>query len=331
MIRECQYTELVKYERNGLTEQVHSGILLYMNKNKILYRAGNDNNYKFYHRSCMKPMQASILIDLGIDKELDLTNQELAVCCASHTGDIEHQELVLSILKKNNLTEESLLCPPHTPLSKEEQKRLIINNTNPTKIHNNCSGKHAAMLSICLHNNFCLSNYKDFSHPLTKMVINKICELCEIKNEDYQISKDGCGLPVIATTLEQLGKGFLNLFTSEKYKRLTDAFLQYPYLIGGKDRLDSEIINASENIIAKVGAGGLCTVVNTKKEECLVIKIADSNMEARSFAIISALLQLKWLDPDKMYSSRLKNLYIKEILSQDNDVLGYVYPCFSIS
>ena len=113
---------------------------------------------------------------------------------------------------------------------------------------------------------------------------------------------------------------------SEKIK---NAFLNYPYIIGGNMRLDSEIINSGRNIIAKVGAGGLCVVVNIEKEECLVIKIADSNMEARSFAIINSMLQLKWLDKKEILSNP-KNIYIKDIRSQDNEVLGRIEPCFII-
>lgn len=330
-MNELKYTKLVEYKRNGLAEQSHSGILIYMNKKQILYKAGEDNNYKFYHRSCMKPMQASPLIDFKIDEKYNLTEEELAVCCASHAGDLEHQVKIKSILKKIGLAENDLLCHPHEPLSKKERIRLIKNNLTPQKIHNNCSGKHSAMLAICKERNFDIKNYKDINHPLSKLIINKVAELCEIQNNDYIISKDGCGLPVIATSLEELGKGFLNLFTDKKYIKITNAFLNNPYLIGGTGRLDSEIINASDNLVAKVGACGLCVVVNTDKEECIVVKIEDSNMEARSFAVINALLQLKWLETQRVESSPINEIYIKKILSQDNEELGCVLPCFKIA
>lgn len=327
--KEAEYIKLVEYNRNGLNEQVHFGIILHMNKKGIIKKIGNDNGYKFYHRSCMKPLQVSPIIDLGLDKKYNLTLEEIAVCCASHTGDLIHQEKIKSILNKIGYKEDDLLCPPHSPLSKEEQKRLILNNLEPTKIHNNCSGKHSAMLSICKEMNFPTSNYKDLDNPLSDFIISHVCKLCEVNKEDIIISKDGCGLPVIATTLEELGRGFLNLFTNKKYEKITKAFLNYPYLIGGKNRQDSEIINASQNLVAKVGACGLCVVVNIEKEECIVVKIADSNMEARTIATIDALLQLKWLDI--VSSSQVNNIYIKKILSQDNEVLGSIKSCFNLN
>ena len=201
---EPQYAKLVEYIRSGLVEQVHFGLVVLMNKKQVLKRIGNDNNYKFYHRSCMKPLQVSPIIDLNIDEKYGLTEQELAVCCASHTGDKIHQEYIKSILKKIGFCEDDLLCPAHEPLSNEECKYLIINNLLPQKIHNNCSGKHSAMLAICKEMGYSKERYKDLSHPLSDFIINHVCNLCEVKRENVEISKDGCGLPVIATTLEEL-------------------------------------------------------------------------------------------------------------------------------
>ncbi len=320
------YAQLIKHYRNGLAEQVHFGLIIHMNKNGIINKIGEDNNYKFYHRSCMKPLQASIAIDLN----LDLTQQELALCCASHTGDEMHRKIVLSILNKYNFIPDNLLCAPHSPLSKKEQENLIKTNKNPDKIHNNCSGKHALMLAVCKEKGFSVDEYNNLNHPLSQLIIDNVCRLCETDKNNIVISKDGCTLPVIATSLETLGRGFLNLFTNSKYKKITQAFLRYPYLIGGNYRLDSEIINASNNLIAKVGACGLCVVVNLDKEECLIVKIADSNMDARAFATICSLLQLNWLDKNNIESNQISKLYNKKIQSQDNEVLGEVTSCFNI-
>ena len=328
----CEYAKLIEYRRNNLSEQIHTGIILHMNRNKIITQTGNDNGYKFYHRSCMKPLQIATLIDLEIDKKINLTDEEIAICSASHAGEMLHQEMVLSILKKTGYKEDDLLCPPLLPLSKKEQRRLIINQLPIRKIHNNCSGKHSAMLAICKEKGYKTENYKDYNHPLTNIILNKVCELCETSKDNVIISKDGCGLPVIATSLYELGKGYLNLFCNPKYKRIKQSFLNNPYLIGGDGRLDTEIIKASKGkLIAKVGAGGLCTVVNTEKEECLIVKIADSNMEARSICVTESIKQLKWPENIKDFSDHLDKIYKKEIVSQDNEILGEIVPCFSIS
>ncbi len=325
------YTKLIEYNRNNLTEQIHNGIILHINKDRIINKIGDDNNYRFYHRSCMKPFQASLLLDLNLDKKYNIDESELAVCAASHTGDLIHREKILSLLAKAGFKEDDLLCLPHEPLSKEENKRLIKLNLPFDKLHNNCSGKHSAMLIICRHFNYDISNYTDFEHPLFSLILNQVMSLCELSREDISISKDGCGLPVIASDLFSLGRGFLNLFSDTKYEKLKNAFLRYPYLIGGSGRLDSEIINAGSDIIAKVGAGGLCVVVNLKDKEALVVKIADSNMEARAFAVIYSLLQLNWIKSENINSSNLKKLVCNKITTQTGEVIGNILPCFDIN
>ena len=297
---EPNYVKLIEYIRNGLVEQVHFGLIIRMNKNGVIERIGNDNDYKFYHRSCMKPMQASLIIDLGIDKKYELSEDEIALCCASHAGDKIHQRIVKNILDKAGFTQEDLLCPSHEPLSKKENDFLLLNSLSPKKIHNNCSGKHAAMLSICREKNFPVQNYKDLTHPLSDLVINHVCKLCEVKKDEIIISKDGCGLPVIATSLEQLGKGFLNLFTD-----------------------NTQIIENTKNVIAKVGACGLCVIVNIEKQEAVIIKIADSNMEARFYTAFEVLKQLNWLENNSIIENR-------EIKTLDDEVIGIIKPCFCL-
>lgn len=332
MLKEPEYSALLKYIRNGLVEQIHYGIILHMNKKGVIKKIGNDNNYKFYHRSCMKPLQAAILTDLGLDKKYNLSLEEIALCCASHTGDEIHQKNVLSLLSKGGFSENDLLCSVHEPLSKDEQKKLILNNEQPKKIHNNCSGKHSAMLLVCKEKGYDIKNYTDINHPLSSLIINNVCRLCETDKKDIIISKDGCTLPVTATNLEALGRGFLNLFCNPKYERIKQAFLNYPYHIGGNYRLDSEIINASgKHLIAKVGACGLCVVVNPDKEECIVVKIADSNMEARAIVTIKALLQLKWPISNIKETDHFSKIYNDKIYCQNGEIVGEIKECFNLN
>lgn len=324
------FAKLVEFERNGLVEQEHSGIILHLNKNKILKKIGEDNNYKFYQRSCMKPLQLAEHIELGLHKKFNFTLAEIAVASASHTGSLQHQEIVRSILSKIGLDESNLLCGKQVPLSKEEQNRLLIANEQEKPIHNNCSGKHAAMLALCVSNGWSIDNYLEDSHPLNQVVIARVAKLCNVPTGDYVLSKDGCGLPTIATTLQQLGLGFLNLFFDEKYSVIKNAFLENPYLIGGEDRLDSEIIVASnKTLIAKVGAGGLCVVLNVDKEEAIVVKIADANMKARSIVVIEVLRQLNWLDDNQISSNKINSLFDKTIKTLDGEVIGSINTCFS--
>ncbi len=308
--------KLVVYVRDGLVEQEHFGYVVRADKSRVLERSGEDKNYPFYLRSCAKPLQASLIIDYALDKKFDLTGEEIAVCCASHAGEKVHVDIVKNLLKKFGLTEEKLKCGNHDPISKTAQKELIRNGIDAGAIYNNCSGKHAMMLGLCVLNGWDIENYDDINHPLQIAIKNKIYELCEINHHDYPITKDGCGVPIFSMPLANIVKGYLNLFCDKKYEKIKNAFINYPYIIGGEDRTDTKIMSNdnSSKLIAKVGAGGLCVVVNTELEEGFVVKICDSNMDAREILTADLINNLHWGNIE--ISHDIKTLH--------NDIVGHV-------
>ena len=149
------------------------------------------------------------------------------------------------------------------------------------------------MLGLCKLNDWDMDNYDNINHPLQIAIKNKIYELCDVK-KDYPITKDGCGVPIHSMPLANIVKGYLNVFCNPKYEKIKNAFLKHAYTIGGEDRTDTKIIEKSKNLISKVGAGGLCVVVNTELEEGFVVKICDSNMQAREILTIDLINNLHW-------------------------------------
>lgn len=287
--------KLVEYIRDGLVEQEHFGFVVLCNREKIIGTTGETNNCPFYLRSCAKPLQASLLIDFGMDKFFNMTEDEIALCCASHAGEEIHTKTAQRLLKKIGLEPASLKCGLHKPLSKTEQKKLLLNSEVKNVFHNNCSGKHIMMLGLCVMNGWDILTYDDINHPLQKLIKQRIYDLCEIK-QNYPVTSDGCGVPIHSMPLFNMVKGYLNLFCNPVYEKLTHAFLNKPYIIGGEDRTDTKIIENSKNIIAKVGAGGLCIVINTEKEEGFAVKICDSDMKAREIVVIDTLKNLRWAE-----------------------------------
>ena len=94
--------------------------------------------------------------------------------------------------------------------------------------------------------------------------------------------------------LANIAKGYLNLFCDPKYARIKKAFLYHSFLIGGADRTDTKIISLSSNLIAKVGASGLCVVVNTEIEEAFVVKLCDEDLKVRELVTIDLINNLHW-------------------------------------
>ena len=114
--------------------------------------------------------------------------------------------------------------------------------------------------------------------------------------------------------LKNMLTGYLNLFLSDKYSIIRDAFLEYPDIIGGDGRLETKIMSSSDNIIAKCGAGGICIVVNTKLSDAFIVKIMDCNMQAREAVVLEMLKKLEWCDIP--YDNQIKTLH--------GETVGYI-------
>ena len=284
----------VRYVRDGLVEECHRGIL------QFGFDGGDLNPY--YLRSCAKPLQASLLIDHNID----FTQEELAFCSGSHAGEECHVNVAKNILKKIGLDESYLKCGIHPPLSKSMQDKMLLKGEKYSAIHNNCSGKHLGFLAICVLQGWNLGTYYEPNHPLQKEVKNRIYELCEIlPDSDYPITTDGCGVPIVSMPLANLLKGYENLISG--YPQIINAIIKNPYIYGGEDRLDTEIIkSASGLLVAKVGAGGLCVVYNLNLKDGFAVKIEDASMQARKAAVLEIINRIGWADIN--YDKQIKTL-----------------------
>lgn len=316
---------LLEYIRVGLVEQAHSGLFLKLTQPGEIFKIGEGNSYPFYLRSCAKPLQASLLIDFGLDDEL--TSDEIAICCASHAGEQCHVDTVRKLLQKFEISENNLKCGLHKPLSKIEQNKLLLSGAKENILQNNCSGKHAMMLIVCKKMGWGVNDYNDVKHPLQVAIRAKIYELCEVEH-DFPVTKDGCGVPICSMPLINMLKGYLNLFLNDKYFKIKEAFVNNPYLIGGEDRLDSIIMGVNKNLIVKVGAGGLCIVVNLLKKEALIVKIIDCDMKARAICIFEALRQLNWLDKTMLNEPAVKSFNNRDIVTLHGEKVGQINPCF---
>ena len=318
---------LVQHIRNGLIEEEHDGCIMTLN-------SGDKTNYPYYLRSCAKPLQASLIIDYGLDKKFNLTSEEIALCCASHAGEKCHTDIAERLLNKFGLTYNQLKCGLHKPLFNKNTMDEV------TYFHNNCVGKHILFLALCKENGWDTKTYDCIDNPLQQEVIRKLSELCEVKTRvqdettnnynnnhtysyPYPITKDGCGVPILSMPLRNILKGFINLFCDKKYEKIKDAYLENPYIIGGKDRLDTEIIQNSKGLVAKVGAGGLCVVVNIELKDGLIVKINDCNMDTRRLVVFEALNKLGWSDYkcDKSIKT-LHNEIVGEIVINTGNLNG---------
>lgn len=315
---------LLQQTRSNLTEQEYYGYIILCNADKNIQKIGIDYDYPYFHRSAAKPLQASVLKDFKTDEYYDMSAREIAVCCASHTGEQVHIDILRNLLKKGGICETDLKCPAIEPLDKSEQIKFA---GKYTPLHNNCSGKHTLMLLICRQMGWDIATYLDRDHPLQIAVYKKIQQLCEAPKE-LPFTFDGCGAPNFATSLSELAKGFYNVFCTDDYRGIRNAFLSHPYLIGGNHRPDTEIMQLGNHICAKAGAGGIMCIANTLSSHVLVIKLMEADMQARSIVAVDAMIKLGWVDD--INSTDCTLLYNKIVTTENKKPIGEYKSLFDI-
>jgi L-asparaginase II len=172
-------------------------------------------------------------------------------------------------------------CIAERELYYEAFKKWLMANTNDFKFD---------LFSL-------IENYDKPTHPLQIALKQKINKMCEV-DIDYPTTTDGCGVPILSMPLKNMVKGFLNL---QQYPQIINAIKQNPYIYGGENRTDTEIIQKTDNLIAKVGAGGLCVVLNYEQKSAFALKLNDCSYEARRVALFETINWLGWgnIDYDK--------------------------------
>ncbi len=119
------------------------------------------------------------LVESGAADAFALGKAELAVACASHSGDAIHLEAVRSLLDKAGVDESLLACGAHWPLSEAAQREIARAGSTPRPIHNNCSGKHAGMLATAVQLGVRLQGYELPDHPVQIEIARVISEIWE--------------------------------------------------------------------------------------------------------------------------------------------------------
>ncbi|MEO7456207.1 MAG: asparaginase, partial [Gemmatimonadaceae bacterium] len=132
--------------RGALVESRHRVHAAVVNGGGALIASANDPSLVSYWRSCAKPFQIMPLLEHRGFDAIAWGDDQLALACGSHGGEPEHVALAGAMLASIGLEEGDLACGPHEPLSKRGAKALREQGLLPSRLHNNCSGKHASML-----------------------------------------------------------------------------------------------------------------------------------------------------------------------------------------
>ena len=242
------------------------------------------------------------LVESGAADAFGLGDDELAVACASHSGEPVHVAAVRSLLAKAGLDESYLACGAHWPISEKAASELIRAGRRPQAIHNNCSGKHAGMLAACVHLGFDPRGYARPDHPLQHMIAKFISETCAIALDRSRMGIDGCSVPTWAMPLRALARGFARLGTGEGLaveraraaNRLVAACFASPVLVAGEGRFDTLVMSKlAPSVFVKGGAEGVHCAALPRLGLGVAVKVDDGAKRGTERALaemIAALL-----------------------------------------
>lgn len=262
------------YDHHGqaMVECIHRGLIAVIEgSGQRVYSVG-DISTQVPLRSCAKPFQLLALLkhlDHPYLQALDL--EHIALMMSSHAGEPIHTAGVEQILGALNLKESHLRCGAHPPEDEATRCALRLIKEKPNQLHNNCSGKHAAMLMACKIENLAIDRYEDLNHPLQQEIKAIIEDLADLKEQDLSLGTDGCSLPTFIMPLENLALMYARLsywrthppdnkppWLKGALEKMWSAAVGYPQFLAGSSWLDTQVIEMGQGqIFCKTGADGM--------------------------------------------------------------------------
>lgn len=294
-----------------------------------------------FARSSMKPFQAVPIIEAGAMETYGLTEKELALFCASHSGEPFHRKGVAEVLHKLDLQESHLQCGTHVPRDMDSYRKLIKEGGKLTPFYSNCSGKHAGMLAGCIQQQLNINTYRDKNHPYQQQIIDIIADMSSFPQENIITSVDGCGVPVHRLPLYHLALAFSRLASPEHWdggderrksalRRINQAMTDFPEMVAGTDQFDTDIMTVFEGrLVAKGGAEGVHCFGDRKTGIGVAIKAEDGHARAATVAAMNVLKQLD-IGHEDIYE-QLHNYIEVPVLNARQEKVGAVQAAFDVT
>ncbi|MFD0346050.1 asparaginase [Kitasatospora aburaviensis] len=290
-IREPRHAPVAHLTRGGVVESTHHGSVVVLDGDGELRFHLGDVEAAFFPRSALKPVQAVAMVRAG----LPLDGELLALAMGSHSGEERHLAAARRILALADLTEDDLRNVPDLPYDPAVRDTWIREDRPPSRIAQNCSGKHAAMLHLCRLNGWPLQDYDALEHPLQRMIAEAVEDLTGQRIAHATV--DGCGT-LFAVSLHGLARAAARIATGAPGTpefRVADALRGHPEMASGAGRDVARLMHAVPGLIAKDGFEGV-QIAALPDGRAVALKIADGANRAR-IPVAAAALALAGVDP----------------------------------
>jgi L-asparaginase II len=329
---------LVEVLRGAIVESAHRGsIAVFDADGNSVWEIG-DTARPVFPRSAVKAIQALPLVESGAADAFGFGNRELALACASHSGEPAHVELARAMLAKAGLDETALECGAHWPSSHGATIALSGAHGVPNALHNNCSGKHSGFLCTCVHAGIAHRGYVKAGHALQEMVRDAMQAVTGAAHGAGERATDGCSIPTYAVPLRSFALGFARMATAKGFgperakaaKRLLSACMAEPFFVAGTGRADVALMQAAPGrIFVKGGAEGVYCAALPELGLGIALKCDDGAGRASESMIAAVIAKL--LHADEVLVAKLINLANTPIESRIGAKVGALRPTAALA
>ncbi|HRH88300.1 MAG TPA: asparaginase [Rubrivivax sp.] len=297
---------LVEAWRGGSVESSHRGALAVVDAHGTPLLALGDTTRPVFPRSAVKLLQALPLVASGAADALQLSDDELALACASHNGEPAHVAAAAGMLAKAGADPSILECGAHWPYRETFQREMAARGETPTALHNNCSGKHAGFICLACHRagGRALADYaKGYvrgDHPVMREVTRALQATTGWDLSTTPQGTDGCSIPTFAVPLQHLAHAFARVATgvglgndeAHAARRLRRAMAKAPFMVGGSERFDTRVMQRlGERVCCKVGAEGVYCAALPQQGLGVAVKVDDGNNARAAEVVMAALIE----------------------------------------
>ncbi len=212
--------------RSGQIESTHNVSMVAVDGNGHVIETWGEKGITFFYRSAIKPFQATVSREAGAD----LPPEQVAITCSSHGGYPLHLGLVEANLAAAGLTVDALRCPPAWPRDSGAKDLLLTQgHRHPTRLFNNCSGKHSGWLAAASAQGWPVATYLEPSHPIQQRVVALVKEVTGVDPEPFGV--DGCGAPTMRGELTGLARSFGRLSSEPRFADIALAMKRFPAVV----------------------------------------------------------------------------------------------------
>lgn len=303
----------VELWRGPAVESRHAVHAVLMDGKGRVKASYGDADRPTFPRSALKPLQAIPMMETGAAAEFKLSNAEIALACASHSGEQNHVLTAASWLARLGLDENALECGAHAPYASPCAPATILSN--------NCSGKHTGMLTLCRHMKQDHAGYTEFNHPAQHRIMTTVGEICGVAVTRGTCGVDGCSAPNPLMPLSALASGFakfmqpdsLGIARGTACRHLYQAMVEHPELVGGTGRLDTVLMKAAGGkIMCKIGGEGVYACVIPEQDTVIALKAEDGHTRAAQAGLFAILEKHALADASVLDAARATALPVQK-------------------